>query len=61
MSCRGEGRKKERRLKKAMNLFMTISLKLASGDLTLFFQHVFVYIKVNVCACVFILLALLCH
>lgn len=55
------GKEKKKDVLKAMNLFMDVSLKLASRDLTLFFQHVFVYIKVSVCACVFILLALLCH
>lgn len=54
-----EGKKKD--VFKVLNLFMDISLKLASRNLTLFFQHVSVYIKVSVCAFVFILLALLCH
>lgn len=44
-----------------MNLFMAISLKLASRDFNTSFHDAFVYMKVSVRASVFILLALLCH
>ncbi len=55
-----EGRKKERRLKSYVFVYGHF-FEVSQRRFNTFFRHVFVYIKVSVCACVFILLALLCH
>lgn len=55
MSCRGrEGKKKD--ALKAMNLFMDISLKLDSRDLTLFLACVCIYKSECVHVCLYFLL-----